>query len=170
MLWWRLYFLLLLGIKPHVLNCTAYSPVTMQTEMSWLKSAGNKNQNSNRINTKLTPVETVLLQLVLFLHLVQMARVVLHQKESPHFSSLLLVTPWEQSVCLLLHLAHLVGPEARQSVIYSVGSEIHVTPLKYRLNAWSNGTGFSPGTLVFMSVPFHQNSVPPFCSSTTDAI
>ena len=93
-LWRRLNLLLLLGIKPHVLSCTVCSPVTMPTEMSWLNSAGNRNQNSNRIKTQLTPVETVLLQLVLFLHFVQMAQVVLlQQTESPHFSSLLPVPP-----------------------------------------------------------------------------
>ena len=161
--------LLLSGIKPHVLSCRACSLATMPTEMSWLKSAGNRNQNSNRINKKLTPLESVLLHLVLFLHLVQMAQVMLQEKESPHFSSLLLVTPWEQSVCLLLHLSHLVGSKARESVKYSVDSEIHVTFLKYRQHAWSSGTGFSPSTLVFMSVPFYQYSVPTFCSSTHDA-
>jgi len=52
--------------------------------------------------------------------------------------------------------------------MYSVDSEIHITFLKYRLHAWSNGTGFSPSTLVFTSVPLYQCSVPTFHSSTND--
>lgn len=161
MLWRRLYLLLLLGIKPHVLSCTTYSPVIMPTETSWLRSAGNRNQNSNRINTKLTPVETVLLQLVLLLQLVQMAQVVLQQKESPHFSSLLLVTPWEQSVCLLLYLAHLVGPEARQSVSHvfsGLWSPCHPCTVQTKcMDQWDRFFSRYFG--------FHVSTIPPiFCT------
>jgi hypothetical protein len=79
------------------------------------------------------------------------------------------VTPWEQSVCLLLHLSHLVGPEARESVMYSVDSNpCQLSKLQpICMEQWDRN--FSPGTLVSVSVPFYQYSVPTFCSSTNHA-